>query len=220
MAKKKSPTRKSSRKKQGRFIVLDGPDGAGKSTQAQWLKRELEEHGQSVLLLREPGGTPAGEAIRKLLLEQKEIGLSALTETFLFQAARAELMLSVIEPALKKGQWVVCDRYTLSTLVYQGLAGGVEPSVVETLSQLATSGRKPDRYLILWVSPKTGVTRRAHRANDRMESKGDAFVKKVSQAFKSEAEKRPKEFSLIDGSGSIEEVQDLIWKQIVPLLEK
>jgi len=198
--------------------VLDGPDGAGKSTQAAWLRDELVRRGVRTLLLREPGGTAAGEAIRKLLLEQRGIGLSPLTEAFLFQAARAQLVEEVIGPALSKGTWIICDRFTLSTLVYQAFAGGVDEQAVEIMSAVATGEVEPDRYLVLWVTPKTGVSRRAHRANDRMESKGAKFTGDVSRAFKTQAEKSPSRYRLLDGSGTAEEVQQLLWKQIEPLL--
>jgi dTMP kinase len=211
----RTPHRWASR---GRFIVLDGPDGAGKSTQARWLKDELEKFGIRTLLLREPGGTSAGEAIRKLLLEQREIGLSALTEAFLFQAARAQLVEEVIAPALSKGTWVICDRFTLSTLVYQALAGGVDEQAVEIMSAVATGDIEPDRYLVLWVSPKIGISRRAHRANDRMEAKGEKFIRNVAAAFKAQTERNPSRYRLIDGSGTPEEVQQLLWRQIQPLL--
>ena len=206
-------------RKRGRFIVLDGPDGAGKSTQAKLLAQTLKAHGIKALLLREPGGTAAGEAIRALLLEHRGVDLSALTETFLFQAARAQLVEQVIKPALKSGKWVICDRFTLSTLVYQGHAGGVDPKIVRTLSTLACAGVKPDLYLVLWVPPKTGIARRADRAADRMESKGRKFLRDVANAYKREA-RNTREFTFVDGSGSLQEVQQRIWKHIARMLAR
>jgi dTMP kinase len=207
------------RGKTGRLIVLDGPDGAGKSTQVRLLKEALEARRVKVLALREPGGTAAGEAIRKLVLEQREIGLSPLTETFLFQAARAQLIEEVVKPALKKGTWVVCDRFFLSTLVYQGYAGGVDKGVVETLSKVACAGVVPDVYLVVWVKPSMGIQRRAARAADRMEAKGIQFIKDVASAFRRETLKRPRQFRFVDGAGTPEAVQARIWAQVEPLLK-
>jgi dTMP kinase len=201
-----------------RFVVLDGPDGAGKTTQVKLLAQRLKERGVKVLTLREPGGTPAGEAIRKLLLEQRTIGMSALTEAFLFQAARAQLVEEVIRPALKKGVWVICDRFTLSTLVYQGFAGGVNPATLGTLCDLATSGLRPDRYIVLWVAPEVGIQRREHRAADRMEAKGEKFIRDVARAFAREARRQPELCQLVSGEGAPEEVRERIWQQVEKLI--
>jgi dTMP kinase len=203
----------------GRFIVLDGPDGAGKSTQIKLLAQRLEEEGVKVLRLREPGGTALGEAVRNLLLSKSDMKITPVAEAFLFQAARAQLVSEVIRPALESGQWVLCDRFSLSTLVYQGYAGGMDLKTVKTLSEIATQRTKVDRYLVLWVSPETGVARRADRAADRMESKGDKFLRDVSAAFKQAANEDPRIYKIVDGVGSIDEVQARIWKQVEPLLK-
>ncbi len=202
--------------------MLDGPDGAGKSTQARILSEHLEQRGVKVLLLRDPGGTAAGESIRKILLEQREGGdhLSPLAETFLFQAARAQLIEEVVKPALAAGTWVICDRFSLSTLVYQGLAGGVDTGVIEKLSAIATAGVKPDRYLVVWVPTKIGIERRADRAADRMESKGDKFLRAVADAFRNTAKREPKKYRMIDGQGSLDDVRERIWNAVEPLLKK
>lgn len=202
----------------GRLIVLDGPDGAGKSTQVKLLAERLEQRGLRVQLLREPGGTSAGEEIRKLVLEQRQHDLSPLAETFLFQAARAQLVESVIRPELAAGTWILCDRFTLSTLVYQGLAGKVGRKPIEALSEIATAGVKPDRYIVLWVPLITGIGRRASRANDRMESKGDAFLAAVSKGFRGEAKKFPKRYQFVDGAAPMDVVRERIWKKVEPLL--
>jgi dTMP kinase len=202
----------------GRFIVLDGPDGSGKTTQARLLAERLQQRGLRVLLLREPGGTAAGEAIRQVLLEKKKIALSPLAETFLFQAARAQLVSEVMRPALARGEWIISDRFWLSTLVYQGLVGGVRPSVVTELSALATGGLKPDRCFVIWVPLSVGAQRRSHRAADRMESKGDAFLHAVSAAYRREALRHPRLYTLVDGRGTVDGVQARIWQAVEPML--
>ncbi len=198
--------------------MLDGPDGAGKTTQVARLAARLQEAGVEVLSLREPGATKAGEAIRAILLDRAQKKLTPLAETFLFQAARAQLIEEVIRPALAEGKWVLCDRFTLSTLIYQGYAGDVDKAAIETLSTLATQGLKPDLYMVLYVSSATGVSRRDARAADRMESKGNDFLIKVSEGYRSCASAPGSDYLLIDGEGSVEEVQEKIWQQMEPLI--
>lgn len=216
-AKNRNP-QSAIRYRQGCFIVLDGPDGSGKSTQARLLAGELERRGIEVVLLREPGGTATGEVIRKLLLKRGAMAICPLAEAFLFQAARAQLSEEVIRPALWRGAWVLCDRFSLSTLVYQGFAGGVPPRAVEELSALASGGLWPDKYLVLWVPFSVGLRRRTHRAADRMESKGTKFLRAVAAAYKREALRGPARYELVDGRGAVEAVRERIWEHVGPLV--
>ncbi|MBE7463252.1 MAG: dTMP kinase [Planctomycetes bacterium] len=204
--------------KAGRFIVVDGPDGVGKSTQVQLLVEQLDMRGVHTLSLREPGGTTAGEIIRSLLLEKRQEKLTAVAEAFLFQAARAQLVAEVIRPALARGTWVVCDRFTLSTLVYQGDAGHVSARAIQQLSELSTGGLKPDLYLVLWAATTVCVGRRAEREADRMESKGARFLRDVSGAYKRHAERGRGKYKLVDAAGPIEEVRARLWKHVERLL--
>ena len=204
----------------GRFIVIDGPDGAGKTTQAKMLVETLAARGIAVKNLREPGGTKLGEAVRGLLLEHGGIAIDPLAETFLFQAARAQLIREVVRPALEKGEWIVCDRFTLSTLVYQGSAGGIWSKLVNELSCIAADGVAPDAYFVLWVPPEMSLSRRADRKADRMESKGDAYYTKVFDSFRDEAKRDPKKYTLIDARASVDEIQAAIWKRIERLVKK
>jgi dTMP kinase len=204
--------------KRGRFIVLDGPDGVGKTTHARILSAELQRHGVTVNALREPGGTALGEAIRKMLLDQTKIHIDALAETFLFQAARAQLIREVIVPALDRGEWIICDRFTLSTLVYQGYAGGIKKKTIKELSDAAIDGVKPDAYFVLCLPSEISAERRAIRKADRMESKGDTYLDNVFKGFTKEAKQRGNKYKMIDGRGSEGDVQKRIWAHVEKLL--
>jgi dTMP kinase len=204
----------------GRLIVLDGPDGVGKTTQAQALVEALKKKKIKVHALREPGGTAAGDAIRALVVEQKQIHLDPLAETFLFEAARAQLVRETIEPALARGEWVVCDRFTLSTLVYQGYAGGVKKKAVKDLSHIASGGVEPDLYFVLWVPAELAAGRRADRGTaDRIEGKGEEYLARVFKAFAREVKRHPNRYVLVDTRGAVPDVAKQIWKRVAKFLQ-
>ena len=210
--------KRAARRSRGCFIVLDGPDGAGKSTQVQLLTEQLAKRGVATLALREPGGTTAGEVIRSLLLERRQDRLTPVAETFLFEAARAQLVEEVIRPSLRAGTWVICDRFTLSTLVYQGYAGGVDLKDIEHMSRVATGGLQPDLYIVLWVNAATGIARRQSRQADRMEAKGDAFIRKVSAAYRKLARQRHRKLAFVEADGLVEKVRARVWQEVEQLL--
>jgi len=180
----------------GAFLVLEGPDGSGKSTQAGLLVRALRERGRTVEHLRDPGGTEAGEKIRAVLLGEGR--LDRRTETHLFLAARAQLAAERIRPALDAGSVVVCERFTLSTVVYQGAAAeGVDGPALDRLRAavaLAAEGTEPDLVLVLDVDPARGLARKdaGGAERDRFEKRGEEFQRRVREAYLAEARRDPR----------------------------
>lgn len=182
------------------FVSFEGVDGAGKSTQARMLASAL---GSEAILLREPGGTAAGERLRELL-KDPAIELSPRAELMLFAAARAELAERVIGPALAAGRDVVCDRYCDSTVAYQGVARGLGEAAVEAVNAVAIAGCLPDRTVLLRVDPALAAERGAGRGGfgaDRFESEGAAFQRRVADAFERLADREPDRFVVVEAGG-------------------
>jgi dTMP kinase len=199
----------------GKFIVLDGPDGCGKTTQTKLLAQWLKEQGVAVEGFREPGGTAIGEKIRQILLNPEHIQMSTRSELLLYMAARAQLWEEKIAPALnKEGKCVILDRWLSSTCAYQGCAGGFG---IDNVIKIATDCLErpwPGLTIILDVDLETAAKRLNHSL-DRMERKGDGYHKKVREGFLKLAKGR-KNFVIIDATGDIETVH----KQIVDIIEK
>ena len=190
------------------FITLEGVDGSGKTTQAAMLARAL---GASAITLREPGGTDAAERIRHLLADPGT-PLDPIAELMLFCAARADLVSRVIRPALEIGQTVICDRFTDSTIAYQGVARNLGIVRVRELSEVATDGLAPDLTLLLRIDPAFGLDRA--QSDDRFEAEGVRFQERVADAYEDIARREPNRVIPIDATGSPDEVHRLIMAEV------
>jgi len=189
---------------EGRFITLEGGEGAGKSTQAARLTQALARQGLDVVLTREPGGSPNAERIRALLLAPSEVPWPALSEALLHFAARAEHLTFTIEPAVRRGAWVVCDRFTDSTRAYQGYGQGLSLAVIDRLDAVVCQGRKPDLTIILDLPVEEGLARARHRDGataSRYEALGLEFHRHLRDGFHAIAAREPDRCVLIDGQG-------------------
>lgn len=206
------------------FLVVEGGDGAGKSTQIERLASFLKGAGRPPIVTREPGGTAVGVAIRELLLDPANGGLSPRAEALLYAADRAQHVLEVIRPALEAGRVVISDRYLDSSLAYQGLARGLGVGAIEGISRWATDGLLPDLVILLDVAAPegrrrlAGADRAAERSADRMEQEGDAFHAKVANAYWALSRAYPGRFAVVDGGGGPDEVAAAIRRHVEKLL--
>lgn len=206
----------------GRFIALEGGEGAGKSTQAKLLAEALHKRGVDVLLTREPGGTPGAEAIRNLLLHTPGEGWGAQAEALLFAAARSDHVARAIRPALEAGQWVICDRFLDSSRAYQGGGGGLPDADLLELHRVGSGGLLPDLTLLIEAPADRVAARLAERdggASDAIGGREAAYHAQVNAAFRRFAEAEPARFARIDGSGSPEAVHETVMQILAPLLE-
>lgn len=187
----------------GLFITLEGPDGSGKTSQAERLAADLERDGQAVVLAREPGGTELGERLRELLLRRREIAIDPLADALLFNAARAQLVTEVIRPALAAGRTVVCARFADSTLAYQGYGAGVDLEALRLLEAIATGGLKPDLTILLDLPVEQGLARKrgGRAALTRFEMDVDVgFHRRVRDGFRELAGAEPQRWRVVDAS--------------------
>lgn len=204
----------------GRFITFEGGEGVGKSTQLDRLAAHLRARGLEVVTTREPGGTPKAEALRKVLLSGRVAPLGALAEAALFAAARLDHVQSLIAPALARGAFVLCDRFTDSTRAYQGGRGGVEPQMLTLLERAAVGELRPDLTIVLDLPPRLGMARAAERRAaaglraDRFEAENEAFHEGLRRAFLAIAEQEPERCCVIDAAQPPEDVARAI-RQLV-----
>ena len=191
----------------GKFITLEGGEGAGKSTQAQALAEALRALGIDCLVTREPGGSPGAEAIRAMVLEGGDERWTPRSEALLFAAARADHLERTILPALEAGRWVICDRFADSSLAYQGGAGGLGMAEVRAINAFATGGISPDRtFLLALVEGGKRARARDDMGSDRIGGRPESYHQKVDLAFREIAAEEPDRIRLIDASGSPEDV--------------
>lgn len=208
----------------GKFITFEGGEGAGKSTQIKLLEAELKKRGIEVVLTREPGGTRLSEKVRSLLKDELEDPPCDRSELLLFLAARAQLVKNVIKPALERGAWVLSDRFSDSTFAYQGYGRGLDLKILRLANDFACDGLKSDLTLLMEISSEESLKRMRSRESatgtvaDRIENAGDDFHAKLRFGFKDLAAQEPERIKTIDASGTIEEVQEKIWKRVLPLI--
>jgi len=191
---------------QGKFIVFDGPDGSGKSTQISRFVEWCRSQELTVKEVREPGGTSIGEQIREVLLATKNVEMTLPCEMLLYMASRAQLMEQEVIPALEKGEIVVADRFISATLVYQGYAGGLPVHWIEQVGEVALQEKWPDLTIIFDVDCET-ASKRLNPLLDRMELKGQSFHKKVRKGFIALAENEPEKYAIIDSTAPIDAVE-------------
>lgn len=208
---------------QGRFITLEGIEGAGKSTVAKFAREWLAVRGIKVCLTREPGGTPLAERVRQLVLDRQGEPIAPATETLLMFAARGLHLENLIRPALARGEWVVCDRFTDATRAYQGAGRGVSRQWIEQLAAEVQRGLTPDCTLLLDLPVTTGLERVRLRSGtvptDRFEEEPVKFFERVRDAYLELARAEPKRFRVVNASGSVAHVQQQAAAVLESLLE-
>ena len=202
-----------------RFITLEGVEGSGKTTQILLLKKALRKKGLKVILTREPGGTPIGDQIRRILLDRKNKKMTALTELLLYEAGRAQHVSEKIRPALKQNKIVISDRYYDASTAYQGAARSLPPALVKNLNQIAAQGVKPDLTFILDLPVSVGLSRMKKRYSsskkiDRIELEKEAFHKKIRQGYLKLAKKEPGRIKVIDANQTHKDIHTEIMQWI------
>jgi dTMP kinase len=199
--------------KKGIFITFEGPEGCGKTTHARLLYGRLKKLAYDCVITREPGGTKVGEEIRGILLHPGGLKIADVTELFLFESARSQIVREVIKPALANGMITICDRFSDATLAYQGYGGRLPEGVIKTLDKVATGGIKPDLTFLLDIDTKTGLGRARRKGPDRMEKKCIAYHRRVRAGYLAIARKEPSRIKVIRVMDRISDTQELIRKE-------
>ena len=206
--------------KRGVFITFEGPEGCGKSTHSKLLYAYLLRRGYDCVHTREPGGTELGEHVRRVLLHSDDIKISDLTELFLFEACRSEIVKEVIRPNLADKMIVICDRFSDATLSYQGYGGKVPLKTIEPLDLVATGGLKPNLTILLDVDTMTGLKRAKVKGIDRMEQKDVAYHKRVRAGYLKLAKKYPDRIKVIKVKDDMEKTQSLVRAEVELVIQR
>ncbi len=196
------------------FVTFEGGEGSGKSVQSRILYRRLSKSAIATLLVHEPGSTPLGERLSRLVKSCRSGSISPTTELLLFNAARSQLVNMVIRPCLNSGTVVICDRYTDSTLAYQGYGRGLKQELVRSANEIATGGLKPDLTILLDVPVREGLERKRNDDTDRFQSEEIAFHERVRRGYLALARKEPDRFFVINGTLNKQSISQAIWQRI------
>lgn len=205
----------------GAFITLEGGEGAGKSTQAEALARLLRDAGYAVTVTREPGGTELGRLLHGIFQRRESPAVSARAELLLFEAARAQHVAELIRPALERGEIVICDRFTDSSLAYQGYGRGLDLDEIEAANRLASGGLIPDLTLLLDLPPEMGLARKAHeRTADSIGGESLGFHRRVREGYLAFARREPERIVVLDATGPEAETTRTAWEEVQRLLAR
>jgi dTMP kinase len=207
-------------KRKGLFITFEGGEGCGKSTQARLLLNNLEHRNIPSVLTHEPGGTPLGNRIRGVLKVKRDFDISPQAELLLFAASRAQLVKEVILPALNTGRNVICDRFSGSTLAYQGYGRGLGQDLIESINRAATGGLEPDLIFLLDIQPETGLERKHNTGDDRFEAEQISFHRRVRNGYLELAGHDPGRWIVIEARQPVEKLAKAILDHVLQLLNK
>lgn len=199
------------------FITFEGGEGSGKSLQAEILYKHLCDLKVDSVLTREPGGTPIGDDITHLL-KWNSNALSPMTELFLFNASRSQLIDKIIKPALKEGKIIVCDRFDDSTIVYQGYGRGINTSMIKAINRVATDSLKPDLTILLDISPQVSLSRKLGMKQDRFEKEDLDFHQKIRNGYLQLAASEPERWIVFNADQDKNNLSELIWQKVISLM--
>jgi len=202
------------------FITFEGGEGSGKSLQTRTLYRQFNRLAIPAVLIHEPGSTVLGEKLTRLLKWARSTSISPMTELMLFNASRAQLLDEVVRPSLKAGKIVICDRYTDSTIAYQGYGRRIDIETIRKVNSLATGTLKPDLTVLLDISPEAGFARKTGQEPDRFEKEDRAFHRWVRAGYLKLAAEEPRRWLVIDAALPKENIKQMIWQKVSSLIEK